>query len=73
MSKDSPEWFLSWSLAYLYPAKSEIYKKRIFKKDKRSEEQLILLSAIYRMKQRIFYLFNKQLRQYYRCKNEIKS
>lgn len=44
-----------------------------FKKDRRSEEKLILLSAIHRMKQRIFYLLNKQLRQYYRGKNEIKS
>jgi len=48
-------------------------QEKNFKKDKRSEEKLILLSAIYRMKQRIFYLFNKQLRQYYRGKNEIKS
>ena len=30
MSKDSPEWFLSWSLAYLYPAKSEIFTRKEF-------------------------------------------
>ena len=30
MSKDSPEWFLSWLLAYLYPAKMKCLQRKDF-------------------------------------------